>query len=258
MNKNISSRERGWQAVFDRYNLHDHDFCNHPYFIKGEQIKAATKHFETTGEREVRILCKQDTRESRPEVFKKLGLFILPVKNGEYVILKGEGYVDIPIIETPIQNYRTLLDFQLETSLIGDSEMQHLDFAYASSLIRHFIKDNSLVLTIRGRKYTPEFTLKINDHVLKIKGVQTEVDAGYEGKNQIVLIEAKNLSIDNVIIRQLYYPSRQWQLHTKKKIVTLFFAKKSNIYYLWKFEFENPDNYNSIKLVDSARFAIIS
>ncbi|MCZ8189131.1 MAG: hypothetical protein O9326_05110 [Microcystis sp. LE19-338.1B] len=94
------------------------------------------------------------------------------------MILKGEGYVDIPIIETPRQNYRTLLDFQLETSLIGDSEMQHLDFAYASSLIRHFIKDNSLVLTIRGRKYTPEFTLKINHHVLKIKGVQTEVDAG--------------------------------------------------------------------------------
>ncbi|MFM5960032.1 MAG: DUF6997 domain-containing protein, partial [Dolichospermum sp.] len=106
--------------------------------------------------------------------------------------------------------------------------MQHLDFAYASSLIRHFIKDNSLVLTIRGIKYTPEFKLKINHHVLKIQSVQTEVDAGYEGKNQIVLIEAKNLSIDNVIIRQLYYPSRQWQLHTKKKIVTLFFAKKSN------------------------------
>jgi hypothetical protein len=59
MNKNISSRDRGWQAVFDRYNLHDHDFCNHPYFIKAEQIKAATKHFETTGEREVRILCKR-------------------------------------------------------------------------------------------------------------------------------------------------------------------------------------------------------
>lgn len=36
MNKNISSRDRGWQAVFDRYKLHDHDFCNHPYFIKAE------------------------------------------------------------------------------------------------------------------------------------------------------------------------------------------------------------------------------
>ncbi|WP_371413401.1 DUF6997 domain-containing protein [Microcystis aeruginosa] len=33
---------------------------------------------------------------------------------------------------------------------------------------------------------------------------------------------------------------------------------RNAIYYLWKFEFENPDNYNSIKLVDSARFEIIS
>ena len=53
INKNISSRDRRWQDVFDRYNLHDHDFYNHPYFIKAKQIKAATKHFETTGEREV-------------------------------------------------------------------------------------------------------------------------------------------------------------------------------------------------------------
>jgi hypothetical protein len=28
---------------------------------------------------------------------KKNGLFILPLKNGEYAIIQGEGYVDIPI-----------------------------------------------------------------------------------------------------------------------------------------------------------------
>ncbi len=38
--------------------------------------------------------------------------------------------------------------------------MQHLDFAYASSLIRTFMEDDTLVLTIRGRKYTPELLLK--------------------------------------------------------------------------------------------------
>ena len=30
--------------------------------------------------------------------------------------------------------------------------MQHLDFAYASSLVRSFLEDESLVLTIRGRQ----------------------------------------------------------------------------------------------------------
>lgn len=73
---------------------------------------------------------------------------------------------------------------------------------------------------------------------------------------QVVLIEAKNIKTDNVIIRQLYFPFRQWQLHTNKKVVTLFFSKSENIYCIWKFEFDDPQNYNSIMLKDSAKFTI--
>ncbi|MCG2689993.1 hypothetical protein L6252_01805, partial [Candidatus Parcubacteria bacterium] len=89
-------------------------------------------------------------------------------------------------------------------------------------------------------------------------GVQTEIDAGYEGKNQIVLIEAKNFSATNIIIRQLFYPFRQWQEQTKKKVITLFFDKenKEDAYSIWQFEFENPKDYNSIKLVRSGKFRI--
>ena len=35
----------------------------------------------------------------------------------------------------------------LDTSQIGNSEMQHLDYAYASSLVRTFLEDETLVLT---------------------------------------------------------------------------------------------------------------
>ncbi|MCS6905074.1 MAG: hypothetical protein RML72_03675 [Bacteroidia bacterium] len=103
--------------------------------------------------------------------------------------------------------------------------MQHLDYAYATSLIRNFLEDESLVLTIRGRKYTPKFGFYAGCFYQKVtvESVQTEVDAGYEGKNQIVLVEAKNSQARNIIIRQLYYPFRQWQMHTKKKINLLFF-----------------------------------
>lgn len=146
----------------------------------------------------------------------------------------------------------------LDTTKIGDSEMQHLDYAYAASLIRTFTDDPSLVLTIRGRKYTPEFELNVGRQTIKVSSVQTEVDAGYEGKNQIVLVEAKNFSATNVIIRQLYYPYRQWQEHTKKKVMTLFFdkARGENVYSIWQFEFEDPKDYNSIKLVKSGKFRI--
>lgn len=247
-----------WQSIFDTYKIHEHDFSKSPFTLTAEQIKKATAHFTSTTEREVRVLCKQDTRESRPQVFVDNNLFILPIKNGIYSLLQGEGYIDIPEITTQASIYKSKLDFELETSQIVNSEMQHLDFAYASSLVRSFLEDESLVLTIRGRKYTPKFDFYAGEYkqLITAESVQTEVDAGYEGRNQIVLIEAKNSATKNTIIKQLYYPFRQWQIHTKKKVNILFFEKRKEIYSLWEFGFADENDYNSIALLKSAKFEI--
>jgi len=249
-----------WQAIFEKYDIYHHDFEKSPFEITADQIKKATAHFKDTNEKEARILCKQDSRKARPQIFVDNNLFVLPIKNGTYVILKGEGYVDIPPIESPLNPYESRLDFELETSLVGNSEMQHLDFAYASSLIRTFLHDDSLVLTIRGRKYTPKlgFEFYVGHHKLIAKSVQAEVDAGYEGKKQVVLIEAKNAATKNTIIRQLYYPFRQWQTHTKKTVNILFFEKQKDSYSLWEFGFSDVMDYNSIQLLRSAKFEIKS
>jgi len=246
-----------WKAIFDKYEIIKHDFNAVPYIINAEQIKQATKHFTKTNEREVRILCKQDSREDRPDVFIVNNLFLLPVRNGEYAIIKGEGYIDIPEIQSVVKIYNSKLDFQLDTSTVGNSEMQHLDFAYAVSLIRTFLEDDSLVLTIRGRKYTPKFSFKVGNQQITTESVQTEVDAGYEGKKQVALIEAKNSSTKNTIIRQLFYPYRQWQHYTEKQVKTLFFEKRDNYYSLWQFEFQDTKDYNSIILTKSQRYEII-
>lgn len=250
-----------WQKIFDDYDIYSHDFEAGPYILTADDIKKAVSNFQSTSDREVRTLCKQDTRKSRPAVFKEKGLFILPKKNGSYYILKGEGYVDIPKIETPIEDYNKKLSFDLESSLVGDSEMQFVDFAYANSLIRTFMNDESLVLTIRGRKYTPSFSFKVGSHSLSVEGVQTEVDAGYEGENSILLVEAKNSRAKDTIIRQLYYPYRQWSINTTKPVKTLFFEKiiinGENIFNLWLFEFSDEEDYNSIRLVRSGRFRIV-
>jgi hypothetical protein len=66
-----------WRSIFDAYNIDKHDFAKSPFILTAEQIKQATAHFKSTTEREVRVLCKQDTRESRPEVFVEKGLFYL-------------------------------------------------------------------------------------------------------------------------------------------------------------------------------------
>src|ERR1044071_1504249 len=250
------AKDRAWGKIFTDYKIHEHNFDSSPFPITNKQINEATKGFVAPAEREVRILCKQDTRESRPRVFVENGLFILPTKNGRYAIIKGEGYIDIPVIETATKVYTSQLDFQLDTAKVGNSEMQHLDFAYASSLIRTFLDDSSLVLTIRGRKFTPGFNFRVGTQRINVLSVQTEVDAGYEGRNQVALIEAKASANRNTIIRQLFYPFRQWQTFTKKKVVTVFFEKVGNDYSLWEFQFKDVDDYNSIALTRAQRFTI--
>lgn len=245
-----------WETIFDIYNINRHNFDNEPFIITSRQIKDATAHFTETSQKEVRLLCKQDTREDRPDIFITNELFLLPTHNGIYQIIRGEGYVDIPPITTEPIIYNSSLDFSLDTSLIGNSEMQHLDFAYASSLIRTFMNDTSLVLTIRGRKYTPQFNFNVGNFLLETQSVQTEVDAGYEGRNQVVLIEAKNSTSRNTIIRQLFYPFKQWKEHTTKDVKCLFFEKQDNIYNIWEFIFNDENNYNSITLLRSARYII--
>lgn len=250
-----------WKKIYDDTNMANHDFSKGPFVLDAKQIKRSCQDFKRTVEKEVRILCKQDTRADRPQVFKDNNLFILPKHNGSYYIVKGEGYIDIPDIVTPIEDYDSKLDFELQSSRVGDSEMQYLDFAYANSLIRTFMQDPTLVLTIRGRKYTPQFSFKVGNNVLVTESVQTEVDAGYEGKDSLVLIEAKNSNATDTIIRQLYFPFRQWQLNTSKKVYPLFFERRfisgETIFYIWQYEFTDIEDYNSIRLVKSGRFRII-
>ncbi len=252
-----AGHSESWDAIFQHWGIGAYDFGIAPFPLSAKQIGEACQHFTRPGQKEVRILCKQDTRESRPAIFKEKDLFILPVRNGQFVLVKGEGYMDIPPILSPLKNYTSDFPFQLDTTIAGDSEMQHLDNAYALSLIRHFMNDPSLVLTIRGRKYTPLFNFVVGEFSIQAKGVQTEVDGGYEGERQVVLVEAKKEGADNTIIRQLYYPFRQWSTHTEKPIATVFFQHTDNDeFHLWQFGFANPDDYNSVYLVKSGRYRI--
>lgn len=241
----------GWAQLEAGLRLRQYDFERAPLHLDAARIKALTNN------KEPRILCSQDSREGRPLVFQELGLFMLPVRNGAWVILRGEGYVDLPPLRDQTSPYRSQLDFELQASRVGDSEMQYLDFAYATSLIRSFMRDSSLVLTIRGRKRTPAFSFRVGMHELEVQGVQTEVDAGYEGREQIVLVEAKNRRTSNFIIRQLYYPYRQWSTNTGKPVKLLHFVSLKNSIALWQYAFDDPHDYNSIRPERQGRYHIL-
>ena len=248
------SKDIPWLTIFDAYDIHNHDFDKEPFYITAKQIKTACQDFKKTAEKEVRILCYQAQKKDKPQVFNEKNLFLLPVKNGYYAIIKGQGYTDIPEITSEPILYDAKLDFPIESSLVGNSEMQHLDFAYATGMIEDFVGIGKLYLTIRGRKYTPEFSFRVRNTLVEQKSVQTEVDAGYEGKNHVILIEGKNVKMKDIIIRQLYYPYRKWSKETTKEVLPLFFEKRGFEYMFWMYEFTDEHNYNSIRLVKSARY----
>ena len=251
-----SDNSSSWSAIAERYKIAEHDFDSGPLEISARQIRDACAHFQGASEKEAWALCKQDSRESRPQVFCERGLFVLPVQHGHYAIVKGEGYVDVPPIERACQEYRSNFPFELETAGSGCSEIQHLDRAYALRLIHHFTDDDSLVLTIRNRAYRPSFNFLTGGSRISVRGVQTKVLSGYEGENQVLLVIAKSNSASNTLIRQLYYPFRQWQEHTTKPVSTLFFQRYRNEYHLWHFGFDDLNDYNSISLLKSERYRI--
>ena len=246
-----------WMKIFEDY-LMQHDFGSCPAKLTANMIKDSTQHFQKTSDREVRLIAKMDSREDLPQVLRDKGLFVLPTKNGEYILVKGEGFYDLqPVSE--IEPFTSTLGFELKSAKVGTSEMQHLDFAFNTGLLNHFLElSEPLFLQIRGRKYTPEFSFRVGRFHITAASVQTEVDAGYEGRDFLVLVEAKGSSQNNFIIRQLYYPFRQWYINTQKEVRTLFFSfnSKTQTQSFWEYEFIDKKDYNSIRLVKSASYKI--
>ncbi len=211
---------------------------------------------------EPRLMAKFDTREDLPPIFRENGMFLLPVSNGEYVIIEGEGFHNLETCDKSIENFTCELPFDLKSSEYGSSEMQYVDYAFNSGLISHFTGIETLYPTIRGRKRSRDFSFKVKgSNLLEVSSVQVEIDAGYEGENQIVILEAKVGNPSSFNIRQLYYPYRSWeQIVPDKKIRIIFFTYDplESVYSLYEYKFGDKEDYNSIKLLQTVRYRIIA
>lgn len=115
----MSKNNKSWEKIYNDLIIKNHNFNNSPFIITANQIKVCVKDFDKTSQKEVRVLCKQDSRDERPDIFIENNLFILPIKNREYIICKGEGYIDIPEINSQVLEYKSQLDFELKSSKLG-------------------------------------------------------------------------------------------------------------------------------------------
>jgi hypothetical protein len=231
--------------------------------INSDLVVLTKGDIESVTGNELRLMAKVDFSADLPDALRKHGYFILPVKNGEYVLVRGNGYHILEKLPEPPTIFRPQLDFELETLGIGDSESQHLDYSFNVGLIEHFASTPGLRQTIRNRKRMPAIDFSVGPvgpiHVSA--GVQVEVDLGCEGRNEVVLIEAKTGEPKDFIIRQLFYPYRKWRLEIpKKKTRPWFFCSQEvsgkRLYKFWEYEFEDEKQYQSLRLKHGKCFLV--
>ena len=131
-----------------------------------------------------------------------------------------------------------------------------------SGIIADFMGDHGIFAKVSGRMGSGCFSFNINDTKLRhmreinVENSQIEIDAGYEGIQNLALFEAKRDISDDFLIRQLHYPPRTWQNRISKPVRPIFFVYSNSIYRLYEYMFEDICHYNSIRLVKQKSYSI--
>lgn len=247
-----TKNDGAWNKYLDECNIR----------LNGDACHVLASRLKQVTGREPRLLAKFDTPDQLPKPFRDSGYVILAVKNGEYLLAPGNAFAPVPKeneCEGPVQ-FKPRLDFTLITLGRGSGESQFLDMAHVSGLFDDFLGISPLYLTIRGRERTTSFSFELQGFgPIEVDSVQIEVDAGYEGEDHIVLVEAKVGSPEYLNIRQLYYPYRHFsKLFPRKKVKNLFFTYdiRDDAYTLSEFTFDPPEHFNAIRLYRCKRYRL--
>lgn len=248
-----------WEKLFEKYNIEKEIEEKGFFIITSTQINEF---------REARLMTKFDNQKTLPELFKKNKLSILPISGNSYILANFKLYENIPEITTPTE----FKDFPPYIESIDynkiNSEAIALNCAYISEIIQDFLEEDEengkMLPTVDGKMSSGKFDFivdnKIKDSTYSISVDRSgiEIDAGYESPNSLVLIEAKNVIADDFLVRQLYYPFRLWREKVNKKVRTIFMQYLNGVFSLYEYEFKDPNNYNSLELVKSKKYSIVS
>lgn len=249
------TNNEAWRYLFAALGIDEQLAANGRFDLSADRIK------ELTG-KEPRTMSKWDTRDSRPEVLKRAEVTILPTSRHGYILLRGDGYCTLP--PTGPARYHSPRELAPYTTLPWREELTKesaaIDVAAISHLLHNFTGDRALALTIRGRSGTPAFAFNFEGssgrtHQLLIDRAQVEVDAGFEG-DSIWLVEAKLGEPADFLIRQLYYPWRQWRELSGKEVVPLFLSYVNRTFGLFRYAFADPGHYHSIQLREHGWFTL--
>lgn len=255
--KELSKNDICWSNLFEKYNILEEIDKKGVFVIRSADINK---------ERESRLMAKFDHYVNLPAIFQQHKLSILPISRSEYIIGHFQTHQTIksnfktPIIDCPFPQEIETIDY---TNIY--SENAALLCAYHTGMIEDLMKEKAF-FTVFGRMSTDKFEFNINSNIdegknyaILVEDSQCEIDAGFETKNYFLLLESKNYSIDDFLIRQIYYPYRLWSNKLEKKekeIMPIIMTYSNDIFNFFIYKFEDKLNYNSLTLVAEKKYRI--
>ncbi len=236
------------------------------FVISSNQIKDCKKSWKNSkkSQFEPRLLCKQDSDDERPEIFKKYGLYIISIKNGLYLLTKYSIYQPLDYTNNDII-FKLNKNTNICVLSIGNSESSKIDNIRYTGLFEtpEYLGEKIIGDKLLSGRHRCTFNTKIKDKEIYVQGSQYETDAVYESKSKILLIECKNdKKPDSFNIRQLYYPYRSIYdaIQNKKEIIPIFIyaePKDKKIIHVWKYKFEDPLIMSSIVQLNYTKYQIV-
>ena len=243
--------DTAWENLFDKYHILSEIERNGQFIISANQIKEF---------REPRLMTKFDHKVNLPAIFAANNLSILPITRGDYIISSFSAYKEFDEPSTDVQKISIPAHIQSLMPQFLVSEAIALNCANACGILNDFLEDDELVPTVSGRMSSGGFRFNIDTafgtKCITVNNSQIEIDAAYEGIHYLSLFEAKRDLSDDFLIRQLYYPFRVWSGRVIKTVKPVFLIFSNGVFNLYQYQFDNPQNYNSLHLVKQKNYVI--
>ncbi|GEO27240.1 hypothetical protein AAC03nite_30250 [Alicyclobacillus acidoterrestris] len=248
----MGKNDSAWETLFERYDILSHIAQTGFYEIDAATIRTV---------REPRLMSKFDHHTNLPDIFRRHGLCILPISRSRYIIGPFHAYQQM---YDAVHAKPTRVHFPAHITSINPcnlySESVALHCAYVCGMIDDLLGEPSLP-TVSGRMSSSDFSFTIrtesgSNQCISVSKSQIEIDAGYESAHSFLVVEAKNESASDFLIRQLYYPYRLWQDKLNKRVIPVFFTYSNDIFSFFVYEFDEVSNYNSLHLVQRRDYVI--
>lgn len=209
--------------------------------------------------REPRLMTKHDSIDGVPKPLAKRGINVLSASRSSYylgdfnVFERFPDTLDLRPEHCELPAYETL-DIEHISS-----EANAINALIISGILDRFLGEYDTVETFNGRMGAGKFDFCIDrpngkSSQIAVNNAQIEIDGGFENDSSVIIMEAKNVIHEDFNVRQLYYPFRKYH-ELVKKPVRLVFSQYTNLsYHLFEYEFSNPDDFSSIRLLRKAAY----